>query len=405
MTIDKRIVPVHLLSEGMMLKSDIYFKGKLLLSKNIEIKSSFIDRLKNYNIDEVEVSAEDALLLLHQHDLDSITLNDSSLKPEYDKNNKIFKDIYDRVDVPSSVPDELMKSAKSSVTEVFTRLWEGKESPDFNPVRDNIKNIVSHIINTPRTAPKLMSFCTYDEYTFIHSINVGVMFAYCLVGIMPQTTIEEFAFAATMHDIGKTRIPLEIINKPGKLSDEEFDVMKSHPELGVNIINDEELNVHPYAVKVIHDHHQKYDGTGYPGRKSSNIVNMQSHLAAVCDVYDALTTRRSYKEAMPFNKAIQIIISGSGTHFHPEAVNLFLKRVGLYPMGTILELNSKEIGVVTDFDQNTMVPTLEILLDEKMTQMTDKRTIVLTRFDSEQITRSLSEDELIRLIKENPIKN
>lgn len=405
MPIDKRTIPVNLLSEGMILKSDIYYKNQLLLSKNIEIKSTFIDRLKNYNIEEVEVSSEDALLLLHQHDLDSSTYNDSSLKPVYEINNQIFRDIYDRADVPSTVPDELMKSAKSSVTEVFTRLWEGKESPDFNSVRDNIKNIVSHIMTTPKTAPKLMSFCTYDEYTFMHSINVGVMFAYCLVGLMPQATIEEFAFAATMHDIGKTRIPLEIINKPGKLSDEEFDVMKCHPELGVNIINDEGLNVHPYAIKVIHDHHQKYDGTGYPGRKSNNQVNMQSHLAAVCDVYDALTTRRSYKEAMPFNKAIHIIISGSGTHFHPEAVNLFLKRVGLYPVGTILELNTKEIGVVTDFDKDTMVPTLEVLLDSEMKQIYDKRTIVLTRFDAEQIIRSLNEDELIQLIKENPISN
>lgn len=383
------------------MKSDIYSKEQLLLSKNIPIKASFIERLHSFNIEEVEVSSSDALLILHQQDMDSARFDDSDLKPEYDKNNQIFKDIYDRTDVPSTVPESLIQSAKSSVTDVFNRLWEEKGSADFGAVKDNIKDIVSHIMASPKTAPKLMSFCTYDEYTFMHSINVGVLFSYCLVGLMPQNAIEEFAFAATLHDIGKTRVPLSIINKPTKLTDEEFTIMKNHPDFGVQIIKDEGLEVHPYAMKVIQDHHQKYDSTGYPGRKSYSEVNMQSHLAAVCDVYDALTTRRSYKEAMPFNKAIQIIISGSGSHFHPDVVNLFLKRIGLYPIGTILELDTHEIGVVTDFNKDTMVPTIELLLDGNMRHIDQKISIAVDIDQQDRILRSLNEDELIRLIRED----
>lgn len=225
-----------------------------------------------------------------------------------------------------------------------------------------VDEITSSVSRNPGALLCLRGLQSADEYTYYHSINVcllATVFAQFLG--YSQEEIWRISFAGMLHDIGKQKIPLELLNAPRKLSDKEFGVLKQHPQFAGEIL-DSVKNLGEGILDAIVGHHEKFDGSGYPhGLKGKNIHPFAAILSLV-DVYDALTSERPYKKAFPQSKTAAIIYSQKNTSFSSELVNNFISCFGVYPIGSLVRLSNGECAVV--YEHNT-----DDLLNPKVLQL------------------------------------
>jgi putative nucleotidyltransferase with HDIG domain len=188
----------------------------------------------------------------------------------------------------------------------------------------------------------------YSEHTYTHSVNVC-----CLtlaIAYASGVTEEEAAIVGVgglLHDVGKSKIPLSVLDKPGPLTDDERKVILSHPLFGEEILK-KMGNVPEEAFYITGQHHEKVSGSGYPRGLSGNEMHPWAKMAAVADVYDALTSARPYKPGLPPHIALRVIFDGKGTEFDNDVVDTFIKQLGIYPVGSFVKLNTEEMGVVTE---------------------------------------------------------
>jgi HD-GYP domain-containing protein (c-di-GMP phosphodiesterase class II) len=185
---------------------------------------------------------------------------------------------------------------------------------------------------------------TEDNYTTIHSVNVALISA--LMGHdlgYKSEFLLELIFAAFLHDLGRRRVPLMIINKPGKLTPQEFEYVKKHVDPQFMDFSDRI----PSSVKeVIHQHHERWDGSGYPNGLAQNSIHPFAQIIAVADVFDALTSDRPYRKALSLNDAFEWVVAGAGTLFNPDMVRVFEEVITLYPSGAVVKLSTGETGRV-----------------------------------------------------------
>ena len=162
---------------------------------------------------------------------------------------------------------------------------------------------------------------------------------------LPRETIREIAIGALLHDVGKARIPDEILNKPGKLTEAEFERMKSHV-VQSKLILMATPGISPIALEVAAQHHERFDGSGYPNRLAGESISLYGRMAAIVDVYDAITSERVYHKGMPPTEALRKLLEWSSKHFEPRLVQAFIRSVGIYPTGALVRLESKRLAVV-----------------------------------------------------------
>ena len=203
----------------------------------------------------------------------------------------------------------------------------------------------------------------YDENTYIHSINVAVFSV--MLGISLGLSIRRLnnlAVGAMLHDIGKTKIPLEILNKAGKLTDEEMSLMRNHPRYGYEMLKDDVLM--PSTIKaVVYQHHENWNGSGYPkGLKEKEIYELAS-ICHICDVYDALVSKRAYKEAFSYEDSLNFLKSKSGIMFSPICLDYFFKYVPVFKVGIEVILNTGERAIVIKNNKGNMMRPVVRLID------------------------------------------
>lgn len=190
---------------------------------------------------------------------------------------------------------KLCAKAKEAVIEMFSDARMGK-AIKVEQARALVEEISSSVLRQPHALISLARLKNADEYTYMHSVAVcALMIALARQLALDEEMVREAGFAGLLHDLGKVGIPNKVLNKPGKLTDSEFSVVKSHPEVGARILM-ENYDVSPLVLDVCLHHHEKVDGTGYPhGLKGENI-SLFAKMGAVCDVYDAITSNRPYKK-------------------------------------------------------------------------------------------------------------
>ena len=202
----------------------------------------------------------------------------------------------------------------------------------------------------------------YDSYTYSHSLNVGIL-SILLANEMGITRnrLEDIGLCALMHDIGKVDIPIQIINKNGPVTDSEFAIIKTHPEKGVERLR-KCFNVSHEVLQGVQSHHEKVDGTGYPYGYKGTRIPMFGRILAVSDVYDALTSQRSYRGAWLPNQAIEYIVAKSDSQFDRDLVGNFMHIVCAYPAGTVVQLSDDSPAVVVkNFSENVLRPQVRLL--------------------------------------------
>jgi putative nucleotidyltransferase with HDIG domain len=189
------------------------------------------------------------------------------------------------------------------------------------------------------------TFKQQDYRTIVHSINVALLAAMTGISLGYRgKRLKYLTLGALLHDLGKLRVPYEILNKPGSLTDEEFAIIKQHPQMGVEILKN--TRVLPSVLATIEEHHERWDGSGYPYGLKGNKIHLDAQIVAVADVFEALTADRPYRKGLPPYYALEMILAWSGKDFNPVVVQNFKESLILYPENAIVTLNTGEIGVV-----------------------------------------------------------
>jgi len=264
-----------------------------------------------------------------------------------------------------------------------------QERIKLNTTRRLIQSIFNHLVDNESFLLGLTTIKNYDEYTLNHSVNVSLL-AVALgrrLGLS-RAELVDLGLAAFFHDLGKIETPLEILNKPGQLTDDERKIMELHPHHGAEkLIQLREFRRLPIsAIHVAMEHHIKEDLTGYPKYKVKSDINLYSRIVKICDFFDAITTKRVYrKKTFTRAEALSLMLENIGTEFNPAILKAFVQMMGLYPVGSVVLLNSGEIGLVVETNQETrylLRPKVKIIADSSG-QKIDGEVVDLTEIDPE----------------------
>ena len=207
-------------------------------------------------------------------------------------------------------------------------------------------NIVEEIRESESMIVETVNLSTYDNYTYTHSVNVDILSV--ILGVacgLRDDELRKLSQAALLHDIGKTCVPIEILNKPGKLTEEEFAEVKKHPQYGYNMLKDN-YDVSSVTRTAILSHHENEDGSGYPRKLTSEHIHLFAKIIHIADVYDALTTKRVYKDAMNPADALEYLMGNVDRMFDKELVTIFMDYIAPYPLGVQVELSTGQKGLV-----------------------------------------------------------
>lgn len=209
----------------------------------------------------------------------------------------------------------------------------------------------------------LEGFKQYDYGTYVHSINVALLTAITGMNLgYRKTRLKYLTLGALLHDMGKLRIPKEILNKPGNLTAGEYDVLKQHPHLGAEMLKN--IRLLPSVIATVKEHHERWESKGYPHGLLGNNIHLDAQIVAVNDVYEAITADRPYRKGIPPYQALEMILALSGKDFNPLVVQAFRESLILYPKNTIVTLNTGEKGVVEAINiQYPTRPLVRLLFD------------------------------------------
>jgi len=225
--------------------------------------------------------------------------------------------------------------------------------------------ITNMIVKDSSSSLALSTLRDYDEYTFTHSTNVAILSIALASRITKdKALLNNLARAALLHDIGKIYIPLNVLNKPDKLTDDEWGMMKQHPIWGAKIL-EQQQTVDKLSVLIAVQHHMRFDLTGYPKIPGINNLHPLSLVVNICDIYDAITSKRPYKKPMPADKALAIMLRLVGCDFNPQYLKIFTQLIGVYPPGSFVQLNTGEVGIVKKIKPQALIlPEIKIILDK-----------------------------------------
>jgi putative nucleotidyltransferase with HDIG domain len=237
------------------------------------------------------------------------------------------------------------RHAKNTVTGFFKNLRLG-EGFDTSEAKKAVKQCVDSVIANQEAMLWLGLLKNVDEYTARHSLNVGLLSI--ILGRaegLPREELEMVGLCGLLHDMGKSKISLEILNKEGSFSQEEFEVMKTHTTLGYEILS-QQADITNEVADVAHNHHERLSGRGYPRALAAEDINYHTRIVAIADAYDAITSQRVYSPAKTSMEGLRILIGAKGTHFDPGLVDRFVECIGIYPSGSVAELSNGEVGIV-----------------------------------------------------------
>jgi putative nucleotidyltransferase with HDIG domain len=259
-----------------------------------------------------------------------------------------------RVSIEENEPEEAtdastIRKMYAEAVSVANMLWESARSdagPDPTAAQSMIDGLAQAVVQNRSALMALTALKDYDNYTFTHMVNVSILTMAQARGLgVDGPMLREFGLAALMHDIGKVKTPSEILNKPDKLTDEEFTIMKRHVVDGAEILRGTP-EIPTLAPVVAFEHHLRLDGTGYPHGVSRPTLNLATMLCGIADVYDAMRSQRKYQQAFPSERILAVLQRNDGKQFDQHLIRRFVQLLGIYPVGNLVKLDSGEIAIV-----------------------------------------------------------
>jgi len=337
----------------------IFKKGKKLSNADIALLKSkwnvswlpveTLDEIEEGNYNAVDATLSSAIELKR-----SIYIEKMRELPDYE--------------VPTTISVEIIKKALDTVERIVEEI---DERGAFNP--QSVKRIVSEVVNeiqekeSSNIQPILLKLRDYSDYTYTHSINVAMLSLYLGINLdLNRENLISLATGAMLHDVGKCKIPKEILFSERKLTPKEFAIIKKHPIFGYEIARESSLNDRN-AEEMILDHHERLDGSGYPRGKKGDEISFFTSIVSIADEYDAITTMRAYSNARNPYIAVSAIIEDAGLgKLNPDVANVLVKSMGIYPRGTVMYLSDGSKVVAIQQNPGMLVrPIVRVLESEK----------------------------------------
>lgn len=320
------------LKPGMVIGRSIYNDdGQKLLASGMAITQSFIDRLDDLQIPAVYVT------------------------------NSYMED----VEVSPVVSDEVRIETVQTVKRVFDLLRAPRADIPYKELQAMGKSIVVEVLRNRDALLHLNTIKSTDNYTFEHSVNVCIVSVLLAAGMnYTEERMHDLALGALMHDVGKVLIDAAILNKPASLTDDERTIMNSHAEKGFELMRRSGKRISAPAMHVAYQHHERFDGGGYPRGLKGAEIHEYARIVSIADVYDAIVSDRPYRPARLPHEAYEIVLALNALHFDPEILKVFLTKIAIYPIGTLVHLNNGAIGIVIAVQPGMATrPVVRLVLD------------------------------------------
>jgi putative nucleotidyltransferase with HDIG domain len=358
-----KVIPTQSLKLGMFVNEiqgswiDNPFWRKSFLLENRDD----LNKLLASNVNAIQIDTDKGL------DLDLAELRDDAvLSPPIEMPTPTPKIEFQRVSasVERAHANKLIKASKQAVTNMFAEARMGKaiNTTDALPL---VNSIVDSVSRNEGAITSLVRLKSKDDYTYLHSVAVcALMIALAKELGLNEVQVKQAGVAGLFHDIGKMAVSSEVLNKPGALSDEEFGLVKMHPEKGYAILKASK-DIDEVCLDVCLHHHEKVDGSGYPHQLKDNQISLFAKMGAVCDVYDAITSNRPYKAGWEPGVSLQRMAQWT-THFDQVVFKAFVKCVGIYPIGSLVKLQSGKLAVVIDQSAGSLLtPIVKVFFSTK----------------------------------------
>ncbi len=312
-----RFIAIEHVKTGMILgRKVIGNRGQLLLNYGAKIENFYIEKIKQLGY--IGIYIED--------------------------------DLSEGIEINEVIGEDLRNKSIDSIKAFCHKaeIGHGFLQKDIANIAFLVNEMLDKILSEKNIMVNMMDLKIFDDYTFSHSVNVGVL-SMSLGAFMnlKRESLYQLGLASVMHDLGKVFIPKDILNKASKLNDFEYVIMKTHSEKGHEHLQ----NSFKFPLEIttaVLDHHERYDGTGYPNQKKGNEISKLGEIIAVTDVFDALTSDRPYRKAMVPSDATEYIMAGCNTQFSEQSVKAFLNKIAPYPLGTLVKLSNGLIGIVME---------------------------------------------------------
>lgn len=329
-----RFVPTYCLRQGMILGDNLYNNfGDLMLSSGTVLKEEYVRSIERLQYNGVYIEDD------------------------------ISKDIH----IINIISDSVRAQTVKSIKDVFIHCEKDGSGIkyDIKKIKLQIETIVDEIFANKNLMVNMIDMKVFDDYTYYHSVNVAVLSIVLGVAFdMQREELCNLGFAALLHDIGKVFVNKDILNKCGKLTPQEFEEIKTHSLLGCNHIK-KGYGVANSSYMGILDHHEKYDGGGYPNNLKGNNISWYGRIISIADVYDAITSDRPYRKAMLPSDAMEYIMASTMTLFDPQVVEVFVRKIAPYPIGTCVKLSNGLTGIVVEnFEELCMRPRVRIFMEQ-----------------------------------------
>lgn len=368
-----RRVPIALLKPGMKLGHTLYNSGgQMLINHGVTLNNHYIDSLKKLGITAIY----------------------------------IIDDFYPEFYVQDVIDDNTRIGAIKLTKKILQGSSSSKSPLDkalMSEARSTIGCIIEQLVENPSLMVNLIDIRSIDDYLFAHSVNVCVLSLITGVSMgFSKPKLYNLGIGALLHDIGKTLIPPVILNKPGSLSTDEYTVIKRHPEYGYTILTSEESSIKKSAAIIALQHHERYNGEGYPKGIQSGSINELSQIVGIADVYDAMTADRVYRKAHPPHEAYEMLAGSGDFYFDYDIVRAFLSNVAAYPVGSVVRLSSNETALVVDTPKGySLYPRIKILYDAEGNRLNEPVDVDLSEQSSLIIVKVLDHNEVEDLKKQD----
>lgn len=364
-----KVISISQLQPGMFVQSVTKQTGRIKIKNQGWVKTqASIDKLKKAGILEIEIDP-DKTLTTPEPDTQA-----PAPKAEIKKRDPWLK-------VHSSEQEmgkakKLYDEAKTLQQKAFGDIKAGRDI-DIAPFKELASGFMDSIFRNQDALACLTQMRQKDAYLLEHSINVSILMGIFAKHLgIERDIIVELTTGALLHDIGKIKIPDEVLNKPGRFSDDEFKIMQNHALYSKQIL--EEAGLTGIAVDIAGLHHERLDGKGYPFAKKGDEISQYVRMASIVDVYDALTAERVYKAGMEPIKAFKILKDGCPDSFDGELLTKFIQCIGIHPVGTLVRLSSQKVGLVTQSNPETpLKPVVKTFYSAKHGRYTEMQDINL----------------------------
>lgn len=360
-------LPIKDLKPGMVATQSIYNKkGESILTRGVPMTQKHIDLLAAMDLTGLSVVSADPKI---------------SVPP------------------PADVVEETTRS--DAIRKVYDTFHNLEDTGELDPavLTPTAQAILRNALENRENLVQLTDIRLHDNYTFGHSVNVAVLSA--ILGSLCNVSGDDLVnliIGALLHDIGKLIIPQHILTKPGQLSEQEFYIIKMHPEAGRLKLQDLSTPSAEVLATIAGQHHEHIDGRGYPDQLTGDQIHLFARIVAIADVFDALTSARSYKPAYRPHTAYRIMTKCSPGQFDEKLLNLFFDSVAIYPVGTVLKTTMGYAIVKKTELGNTLTPTICVFGDLNGDALQQPYTIDLRKFPPDTIVSALEEMELIPLL-------